>query len=165
MCFEFGLEVEFGTGADMNMVRVDDKGNAIDISKETVYCLEVAANRYDLLCLEGAAQAFRSFLGMERNRAYDYRDDASRPLSRYVDPQLFLFDRSAMLEEALHVMRTLWAGETLTFDGRFHSYESVRLAVRPAQDPLDIAVHQGRTLTEGDGGDGPGRVGPDARQG
>ena len=65
MCFEFGLEVEFGTGADMNMVRVDDKGNAIDISKETVYCLEVAANRYDLLCLEGAAQAFRSFLGME----------------------------------------------------------------------------------------------------
>lgn len=37
------------------MNRVDDSGNAIDISKETVYCLEVAANRYDLLCLEGAA--------------------------------------------------------------------------------------------------------------
>jgi len=37
------------------MTRVDDKGNSIDISKETVYNLEVAANRYDLLCLEGAS--------------------------------------------------------------------------------------------------------------
>jgi hypothetical protein len=37
------------------MTRVDDKGNAIDISNEMVYKLEVAANRYDLLCLEGIA--------------------------------------------------------------------------------------------------------------
>ena len=64
LCFEFGLEVEFGTAGDMNMNRVDDSGNAIDISKEMVYCLEVAANRYDLLCLEGAAQSFRSYLGI-----------------------------------------------------------------------------------------------------
>ena len=48
----------------MNMTRVDDKGNAIDISKEMVYCLEVAANRYDLLCLEGASQSIRSYLGL-----------------------------------------------------------------------------------------------------
>ena len=53
LCFEFGLEIEIDTAAEMNMTRVDDQGNAIDISKETVYKLEVAANRYDLLCLEG----------------------------------------------------------------------------------------------------------------
>lgn len=47
-------------------------------------------------------------------------------------------DRSAMLEESLHIMRTLWAGETLTFDGRFHHYDSVTLAVRPVQDPLEV---------------------------
>ena len=35
------------------MTRNDDNGNAIDISKEIVYKIEVAANRYDLLCLEG----------------------------------------------------------------------------------------------------------------
>jgi phenylalanyl-tRNA synthetase beta chain len=64
LCFEFGLEVEFGTAADMNMTRVDDKGNSIDISKEIVYNLEVAANRYDLLCLEGASQSIRSYLGL-----------------------------------------------------------------------------------------------------
>lgn len=35
------------------MQRIDHEGNAIDLSKEMVYTLEVAANRYDLLCLEG----------------------------------------------------------------------------------------------------------------
>ena len=47
-------------------------------------------------------------------------------------------ERSAMLEESLHIMRTLWAGETLTHDGRFHSYDAVKLAVTPVQDPLEI---------------------------
>ena len=47
-------------------------------------------------------------------------------------------ERSAMLEEALHVMRTLWSGEPLTFDGRFYNYDGVELAVRPQQDPLEV---------------------------
>lgn len=46
------------------MTRVDDKGTAIDISKAVVYKLEVAANRYDLLCIEGFSQAIRSYLGL-----------------------------------------------------------------------------------------------------
>jgi hypothetical protein len=45
--------MEQGNGTEMQMTRVDDKGNPVDISKEEVYKLEVAANRYDLLCLEG----------------------------------------------------------------------------------------------------------------
>ena len=47
-------------------------------------------------------------------------------------------ERSAMLEESLEIMRTLWAGETLTFDGRFHQYDSVRLEVTPQQQPLEV---------------------------
>ena len=64
LCFEFGLEIEIDTAAEFNMTRVDDQGAAIDISKETVYKLEVAANRYDLLCLEGFAQAIKAYLGI-----------------------------------------------------------------------------------------------------
>ena len=45
------------------MNRVDDSGNAVDIKTQQVYKIEVAANRYDLLCLEGLTYAFRSFLG------------------------------------------------------------------------------------------------------
>jgi phenylalanyl-tRNA synthetase beta chain len=63
-CRNIFSEIEHGTGDEMNMTRVDDKGNAIDISKEIVYKLEVAANRYDLLCVEGFSQAIRSYLGI-----------------------------------------------------------------------------------------------------
>ena len=47
-------------------------------------------------------------------------------------------ERSAMLEESLHIMRTLWAGEPLCFEGRFYNYKNVELAVHPKQDPLEV---------------------------
>jgi len=47
-------------------------------------------------------------------------------------------ERSAMLEESLEIMRTLWAGKPLRFEGRFHRYDNVELAVRPVQDPLEV---------------------------
>ena len=64
LCFEFGLEIEWDTAAEMNMQRVDDKGNQIDISKEIVYKFEVGANRYDLLCVEGLASTLKCYLGL-----------------------------------------------------------------------------------------------------
>ena len=42
-----------GDPNDMNMVRVDGAGQNIDMSQTYVYKVEVPANRYDLLCLEG----------------------------------------------------------------------------------------------------------------
>lgn len=47
-------------------------------------------------------------------------------------------DRPTMLEEMLHIMRTLWRGETLRFEGRHFRYDGVELAVRPLQDPLEV---------------------------
>ncbi len=46
--------------------------------------------------------------------------------------------RTAMLEEQLHIMRTLWAGDELHHVGDHYTYEAVRLAVQPLQDPLEI---------------------------
>jgi probable F420-dependent oxidoreductase len=46
--------------------------------------------------------------------------------------------RASMLEESLHIMRSLWSGETLQFAGAHHTYESVRLAIEPRQNPLEI---------------------------
>lgn len=48
------------------MARVDSEGNGWkeDVQKKTpVYKIEVPANRYDLLCLEGIAQALRCYIG------------------------------------------------------------------------------------------------------
>lgn len=67
LCFEYGLETEMGNGAEMNMTRLDASGNNIDMSKTVVYKVEVPANRYDLLCLEGLALAFRYYLGLEKD--------------------------------------------------------------------------------------------------
>lgn len=46
--------------------------------------------------------------------------------------------RTKMLEESLHIMRGLWAGETVSFSGEHHRYEGVHLAVQPQQDPLEV---------------------------
>lgn len=46
--------------------------------------------------------------------------------------------RTRMLEESLHIMRTLWAGQPLHFEGEFHHYRGTTLAVTPVQDPLEI---------------------------
>ncbi|MGE0732435.1 MAG: LLM class flavin-dependent oxidoreductase [Acidimicrobiia bacterium] len=47
--------------------------------------------------------------------------------------------RTSMLEESLQVMRTLWAGGTVSLDGAHgRRYDAVQLAVRPVQQPLEV---------------------------
>ena len=65
LCFDFGVELEHGSAEEMQMNRVDGDGNNVDLANEYVYKIEVAANRYDLLCVEGIAKAFRVYLGIE----------------------------------------------------------------------------------------------------
>jgi phenylalanyl-tRNA synthetase beta chain len=65
LCFQFGVELEHGSAEEMQMTRVDGNGTNVDLSTEYVYKIEVAANRYDLLCVEGIASAFRVYLGSE----------------------------------------------------------------------------------------------------
>ena len=48
------------------MNRVDSDGNEpAGWKQQPVFKIEVAANRYDLLCLEGIAAAFRCYLGID----------------------------------------------------------------------------------------------------
>ncbi|MCP3854108.1 MAG: LLM class flavin-dependent oxidoreductase [Actinomycetia bacterium] len=49
-------------------------------------------------------------------------------------------DRAARLEEHMEVCRRLWAGETLTFDGRFNQYEDLTIIPGPVQDPCPIWI-------------------------
>lgn len=70
LCFQYGVELEIGTAAEMQMTRNDDQGTSIDISKEIVYKIEVAANRYDLLCVEGIAAAFKAYLNLGQSPRY-----------------------------------------------------------------------------------------------
>ncbi|CAB4065380.1 FARSB [Lepeophtheirus salmonis] len=55
LCFEFGLELD--------EVVVEDNG-------ETTYKLDIGANRYDLLCLEGLVRSLLIFQGKRKNPIY-----------------------------------------------------------------------------------------------
>jgi len=76
LCFQYGVEVEFGDANEMQMNRVDSNGTAIDISKEQVYKIEVAANRYDMLCLEGIVANFRAYLNLEQLPRYNIKNQS-----------------------------------------------------------------------------------------
>ncbi len=56
-----------------------------NLSEEVLYRIEVPANRYDLLCLEGLALALRVFLGLCENQNYQIKNHVN-PLNKfYVD--------------------------------------------------------------------------------
>ena len=88
LCFQYGVELEFGDAVEMQMNRVDGDGNTIDISKEIVYKIEVAANRYDLLCLEGIATAFRTYLDLDRLPRYTIKNQSSDLMEIIVKPEV-----------------------------------------------------------------------------
>lgn len=65
LCFEFGIELDDVTSEWM-MVKNEqgeDAANASNASKTVLYKIEVPANRYDLLCLEGLGYALATYLG------------------------------------------------------------------------------------------------------
>lgn len=64
LCFEFGIELDDVT-SEKQMAEGEKKNsttNTNDLSTEVLYRIEVAANRYDLLCVEGIALALKIFL-------------------------------------------------------------------------------------------------------
>lgn len=81
LCFEFGVELddvtsEWETARKMGM---DEAAMAAKgLSKKTEYAIDVPANRYDLLCMEGMARALRVFLGLERPPPFSIVEPAKR---------------------------------------------------------------------------------------
>jgi probable F420-dependent oxidoreductase len=51
-----------------------------------------------------------------------------------VDPK----QRGAVIDEALPLLRRLWAGEMVSHDGRVGSFHDVRLSPLPVQQPLEV---------------------------
>jgi phenylalanyl-tRNA synthetase beta chain len=72
LCFEFGIELDEVT-SEAVMVR-KEKGSAAaekeSASEELIYKIDIPANRYDLLCIEGIARALRVYLGKEAVPVY-----------------------------------------------------------------------------------------------
>lgn len=61
ICFEFGLELDEVTNEYEMVLKEQGEAAAKGKSKRTIYKVDIPANRYDLLCLEGLVLALQVF--------------------------------------------------------------------------------------------------------
>jgi len=62
LCFDYGLELDEVTSEKTMVSKEKGVNSAGDASEEVIYKIDVPANRYDLLCLEGLATSLLVFL-------------------------------------------------------------------------------------------------------
>uniref|UniRef100_A0A7S4IXX5 phenylalanine--tRNA ligase n=1 Tax=Odontella aurita TaxID=265563 RepID=A0A7S4IXX5_9STRA len=80
LCFEFGVELDEITSEREDALKSDTvKLSREEISKlsdSVVYKIDVPANRYDLLCIEGLTRAIKVFLGDMHSPTYNVKAPA-----------------------------------------------------------------------------------------
>ncbi|MFS7972238.1 putative phenylalanine--tRNA ligase [Helianthus anomalus] len=91
LCFEFGIELDDVT-TEKAIIRKEKhlkEEDEIGGNEEIIYKIDVPANRYDLLCLEGLVQALRIFLGIDSVPKYKLADDVGKEsmLKMHVKPE------------------------------------------------------------------------------
>ncbi|XP_077222376.1 tRNA synthetase beta subunit family protein [Tasmannia lanceolata] len=89
LCFKFGIELDDVT-TEKAIIRKEKhlEKEEIGEDEEVIYKIEVPANRYDLLCLEGLSQALRIFGGMDKIPNYTLVDIPPKSmLKMHVKPE------------------------------------------------------------------------------
>mmetsp|Transcript_25372 Transcript_25372/g.66358 ORF Transcript_25372/g.66358 Transcript_25372/m.66358 type:complete len:602 (+) Transcript_25372:52-1857(+) len=86
LCFAFGLELDDVT-SEKEMLEKMSKKEAADASEEVIYKIDIPANRYDLLCLEGIARALRIFLGKDPSPLYTLAEPAGGRQKLVITPE------------------------------------------------------------------------------
>ncbi|KAF2325660.1 hypothetical protein GH714_032315 [Hevea brasiliensis] len=70
LCFSFGIELDDVTTDEAISRKERHEEEKANENEEIIYKIEVPANRYDLLCLEGLAQALRIFNKQDKTPTY-----------------------------------------------------------------------------------------------
>jgi len=77
LCFEFGIELDEVTSeAEMAAKEKGANAKTSDLSDEVIYKIDIPANRYDLLCMEGLTRALKIFLGKTEAPSYQIVEPA-----------------------------------------------------------------------------------------
>ncbi|XP_054821886.1 phenylalanine--tRNA ligase beta subunit, cytoplasmic [Prosopis cineraria] len=91
LCFSFGIELDDVTTEKAIARKEKHLEEEADEDEEVIYKIEVPANRYDLLCLEGLAQALRVFCGLQEIPTYSLADvSKTAMLKMHVKPETSL---------------------------------------------------------------------------
>mmetsp|Transcript_32995 Transcript_32995/g.83761 ORF Transcript_32995/g.83761 Transcript_32995/m.83761 type:complete len:629 (-) Transcript_32995:143-2029(-) len=76
LCFEFGLELDDVTSDFEIACKERGKLAAEGLSKRVIYKVDIPANRYDLLCVEGVVRALSIFKGTLKTPVYQLSQKA-----------------------------------------------------------------------------------------
>ncbi|GMI42046.1 hypothetical protein TeGR_g14003 [Tetraparma gracilis] len=77
LCFEFGVELDEITSDLEEAKKADLPAEMLKgLSSEVTYKIDVPANRYDLLCVEGLSRAIKVFLGRQEAPLYELVEPA-----------------------------------------------------------------------------------------
>ncbi|TPX48849.1 phenylalanine---tRNA ligase [Synchytrium endobioticum] len=76
LCFEFGIELEDDTTEMEMAIKEVGADKAKGLSNRGIYRIDIPANRYDLVCLEGIARAIKTFLTGEPAPIYAAKEPA-----------------------------------------------------------------------------------------
>lgn len=88
VCFSFGIELDDVTTEKAIIRKEKHLEEETDEDEEVIYKIEIPANRYDLLCLEGLAQALRVFNKQEETPQYSLRNiSRGSMLKMHVKPE------------------------------------------------------------------------------
>ncbi|XP_010261849.1 PREDICTED: phenylalanine--tRNA ligase beta subunit, cytoplasmic-like [Nelumbo nucifera] len=91
LCFDFGVELDDVTTEKAVIRKEKHLEEEAGEDEEVIYKIEVPANRYDLLCLEGLAQALRIFMGLDEIPKYIVSNIPSESLLKmHVKPETSL---------------------------------------------------------------------------
>ncbi|GAU41961.1 hypothetical protein TSUD_135750, partial [Trifolium subterraneum] len=131
VCFSFGIELDDVTTEKAIVRKEKHLEEEADEDEEVIYKIEIPANRYDLLCLEGLAQALRVFSGVQEIPTYKLADiSKGAKLKMHVKPETSLIRPFVVCA----VLRSL------TFDkARYNSFIDL-------QDKLHQNICRRRTL-------------------
>ena len=81
LCFEFGVELDEVTSERKEATKSAtvrlSKDEIAKLSNEVIYKIDVPANRYDLLCIEGISRSLKIFLGDMDAPTYDIKPVSS----------------------------------------------------------------------------------------
>ncbi|XP_024360082.1 phenylalanine--tRNA ligase beta subunit, cytoplasmic [Physcomitrium patens] len=84
LCFEFGIELDDVTTEKEVMRKEKHVDEEASSDEEIIYKIDVPANRYDLLCLEGLAKALRIFTGKDPIPTFRLSDIPRRSVQKMV---------------------------------------------------------------------------------
>uniref|UniRef100_A0A1J3EKG9 phenylalanine--tRNA ligase n=1 Tax=Noccaea caerulescens TaxID=107243 RepID=A0A1J3EKG9_NOCCA len=131
LCFRFGIELDEETTLKAMMRKEKHIVEEAGKDEEILYKIEVPANRYDLLCLEGIAQALRIFNEKQETPTYRLADIGK-------DEMLKMNVKSETSKIRPYVVCAVLRG--VTFDeARFNSFIDL-------QDKLHQNICRRRTL-------------------